>query len=154
VVTNITDAQNNTIDISEEETVIRICGIESCAQIGKSLHFSIEAKALADNWLFEIDFNYKNESNLHLTHFRRFSARDPQMGRPTMYSIAVNGITQLYFWVNIKYSNDWISFSENINLIDCQLMAYFYSKALNFFGFEITFGLQKFDKRMRNKNNP
>jgi hypothetical protein len=29
VVTNITDAQNNRIDISEEEIVITICGIES-----------------------------------------------------------------------------------------------------------------------------
>jgi hypothetical protein len=77
VVTNITDAQNDRIDISEEEIVIRICEIESYAQIGKSLHFLIEAKALADNRLFEINFNYKNESNLHLTYFRRFSARDP-----------------------------------------------------------------------------
>ncbi|HEY6437543.1 MAG TPA: hypothetical protein VIY47_13205 [Ignavibacteriaceae bacterium] len=45
VVTNIIDAQNNKIDVSEEEIVIKVCGIESCAQIGKSLHFSIEAKA-------------------------------------------------------------------------------------------------------------
>jgi hypothetical protein len=46
VVTNITDAQRNRIDLSEEEIVIRICRIESSAQIGKSLHFSIEGKAL------------------------------------------------------------------------------------------------------------
>ncbi|HEY6436713.1 MAG TPA: hypothetical protein VIY47_08985, partial [Ignavibacteriaceae bacterium] len=131
VVTNITDAQNNTIDISEEEIVFTICGIESCAQIGKSLHFSIEAKALADNQCFEINFYYKNESNLHLTNFKRFSARDPEMGRSTAYSIQVNGITQLYVWVDIKYENDWISFRENINLIDSQLMAYYYSQALN-----------------------
>jgi hypothetical protein len=68
VVTNITDAKNNRIDVSEEEILIRICGIESSAQIGKSLHFSIKAKALADNWLFEINFNYKNESDLYLRH--------------------------------------------------------------------------------------
>ncbi len=53
------------------------------------------------------------------------------MGRPTVYSIRVNEITQLYVWIDIKYSNDWISFCENINLIDSQLMAYYYSKALN-----------------------
>jgi hypothetical protein len=34
VVTNITDAKNNRIDVSEEEILIRICGIESSAQIG------------------------------------------------------------------------------------------------------------------------
>jgi hypothetical protein len=145
VVTNITDAQNNRIDISEEEILIRICGIESFAQIGQSLHFSIEAKALADNWLFEINFNYKNESNLHLTHFRRFSARDPQMVRPTVYSIRVNGITELYVWIDIKYSNDWISFCENINLIDSQLLAYYYSKALNSLTFEIIEIVHDFD---------
>jgi hypothetical protein len=93
VVTNITDAQNNKIDVSEEEIVIKVCGIESCAQIGKSLHFSIEAKALADNQRFEINFYYKNESNLYLRRFRHYSKREPVT---TSYSIQVNGITELY----------------------------------------------------------
>jgi hypothetical protein len=122
--------------------VITICGIESCAQIGKSLRFSIEAKALADNWFFEINFNYKNESKLYLRHFRHFSVRKPVTD---VYSIQVNGITQLYVWVDIKYSNDWISFSENINLIDSQLMAYYYSKALNFLTIDLLEIVDDFD---------
>jgi hypothetical protein len=142
VVTNITDAQNNRIDILEEEILITICGIESCAQIGKSLHFLIEAKALADNWLFEINFNYKNESNLFLRHFRSFSVIKPVTN---VYSIQVNGITELYVSIDIKYSNDWISFSENISLIDSQLMAYYYSKALNSLTIDLMQTVEDFD---------
>jgi hypothetical protein len=81
---NITDAQKNRINISEEEIVIGICGIETTTQIGKSLHFLIEAKALADNQRFEINFNYKNESKFCLKHFRSFSDSTEHL---IMYSI-------------------------------------------------------------------
>ncbi len=62
-----------------------------------------------------------------------------------VYSIQVNGIRELYVWVDIKCSNDWISFSENINLIDSQLMAYYYSKALNFLNIDLLEIVDDFD---------
>jgi hypothetical protein len=62
-----------------------------------------------------------------------------------VYPIKVNGITQLYVWVHIKYENDWISFRENINLIDSQLMAYYYSKALNFLTIDLLEIVDDFD---------
>ncbi len=62
-----------------------------------------------------------------------------------VYSIQVKGITQLYVWVHIKYSNDWISFCQNINLIDSQLMANYYSKALNSLTVELMQTVLDFD---------